>query len=154
MYNKLITKVNSIDTSGFVLKPKYDADKLDLERKIINAEKKNPDTSGLVKKIDYNSKITEIESKIPSISGLVTNSALTAVENKIPDVSSLVRKTDYDAKISEIEKKVNDHDLDKYITTSEFNKLTTENFAARLAKANLITTTDFDAKLTSLNKKN
>ena len=41
VYNKLITKVNSIDTSGFVLKPKYDADKLDLERKIIDAEKKS-----------------------------------------------------------------------------------------------------------------
>ena len=76
---------------------------------------------------------------------------MTAVENKIPDVSSLVRRTDYDAKISEIEKKVTDHDLDKYITTSEFNKLTAENFAARLAKANLVTTTDFDR---SLNKKN
>ena len=40
--------------------------------------------------------MTEIESKIPSISGLATNSVLTAVENKIPDVSNLVKKTDYD----------------------------------------------------------
>ena len=52
-----------------------------------------------------------------------------------------------------IEKKVTDHDHDNYITTSEFNKLTTENFAARLAQANLVTKADFDAKLTSLNKK-
>ena len=27
MYNKLVTKVNAIDTSGFVLKTKYDTDK-------------------------------------------------------------------------------------------------------------------------------
>ena len=33
-------------------------------------------------KTDYNAKISEIESKIPSVSGLVTISALTAVENK------------------------------------------------------------------------
>ena len=55
--------------------------------------------------------------------------------------------------MSEIEKKVTDHNHDKYITTSEFNRLTTENFAARLAQAKLVPKTDFDAKLTNLNKK-
>ena len=93
MYNKLPTKVNSFDTSGFVLKTKYDTDKSDLEKKVSDAEK-------------------------------------------------------------EIEKKINAHDHDKYIVTSEFNKLTTKSFAARLAQANLVTKTYFDAKLTSLNKKN
>ena len=78
---------------------------------------------------------------------------MTVVENKIPDISNLVKKTDYDAKISKIEKKVTDHDHDKYITTSEFNKLTTENFIAILIQANLVTKRGFDAKLTSLNKK-
>ena len=86
-YNKLVNKVNNIDTSGFILKTKYDADKLELEKKI-------PDTSNLVKKSDYNTKISEIESKIPSISGLATTSALTAVENKIPSINNLVKKTD------------------------------------------------------------
>ena len=43
-YNKLLNKVNNIDTSGFVLKTKYAADKLELEKKI-------PDTSDLVKKL-------------------------------------------------------------------------------------------------------
>ena len=85
VYDKLVTKVNSIDTSGFVLKNKYDTDKSELENKI-------PDTSGLVKKTDYNAKITEIEGKIPSISGLATNAALTTVENKIPNINSLVKK--------------------------------------------------------------
>ena len=60
---------------------------------------------------------------------------------------------DYNTKITEIEKKFTDHKHDKYITTPEFNKLTAENFSARLAQANLITKTDFDAKLSSLNRK-
>ena len=50
MYEKLVTKVNGIDISGFVLKTKCDTDKSDLEKKISDAEKKIADTSGLVKK--------------------------------------------------------------------------------------------------------
>ena len=95
-YDKLVTKVNNIDTSGFVLKTKYDTDKSELENKI-------PDTSGLVKKTDYNTKIIEIEGKIPDISNLATKTALTAVENKIPSVSNLVKKTDYNTKTNEVE---------------------------------------------------
>ena len=68
VYDKLVAKVNNIDTSGFVLKTKYDADKTELEKKI-------PDTSNLVKKSDYNAKVSELENKTPSISGLVTTSA-------------------------------------------------------------------------------
>ena len=49
-YDKLATKVNTIDTSGFVLKIKYNTNKSDLERKISDADKKISDTSGLVKK--------------------------------------------------------------------------------------------------------
>ena len=99
----------------------------------------------MVKKTDFNTKVTEIEGKIPSISGLATNSALTAVENKIPDVSSLVKKTDYNTKISEIENKVNDHNHDKCITTPEFNTLAADVFKARLA-ADLKTRFDFKLK--------
>ena len=62
-YNKLVAKVNNIDTSDFVLKTKSSTDKTELENKI-------PNTSGLVKKTDYNRKITEIENKIPDISDL------------------------------------------------------------------------------------
>ena len=110
-------------------------------------DKKIPDTSSLVKKTNYSSKITEIAGKVPSISGLATNSALTAVENKIPNVSSLVKKTDYSTKVSEIEMKITDHNYDKYITTPEFNNLAAGVFIARLARANLITKADFDAEL-------
>ena len=85
VYDKLVAKVNSIDTSRFVLKTKYDTDKSEVENKI-------PDTSGLVKKTGYNAKITEIEGKTPGISSLATNAALTIVENKIPNITSLVKK--------------------------------------------------------------
>ena len=64
-----------------------------------------------------------------------------------------LKKTDYNTKGNEIEKKITDHSYNKYITTSEFNKLTAENFAARLAQVNLVTKTDFDDKLKNLNKK-
>ena len=50
-YDKLVAKVNNIDTSGFILKTKYNADKLELEKKI-------PDISNLVKKSDYNTKVS------------------------------------------------------------------------------------------------
>ena len=73
VYNKLVTKINKIDTSRFILKTKYHTDKSELEKKI-------PNTSELVRKTNYNNKITEIENKISSIIGLATNAALTAVE--------------------------------------------------------------------------
>ena len=83
--DKLVAKVNNIDTNGSVSKTKYDTDRLELENKI-------PDTSGLVEKTDYDSKISEIEGKIPDVTSLATKTTLTTVENKIPDVSSLVKK--------------------------------------------------------------
>ena len=49
-YNKLVTKVDNIDTTGFVLKTKYDTDKPGLEKKISDVDKKIPDTCNLVKK--------------------------------------------------------------------------------------------------------
>ena len=39
VYDKLVTKVTNIDTSGFILKTNYDTDKSDLEKKINNADK-------------------------------------------------------------------------------------------------------------------
>ena len=50
-YNKLVVKVNNIDTSDFVLKTKHNTDKAELEKEF-------PNISGLVKKTDYNTKIT------------------------------------------------------------------------------------------------
>ena len=56
MCDKLFRKVNTMNTSGFVLKHHYDTDKSGLEKKINDADKKIPDTSGLLKKTDYNKK--------------------------------------------------------------------------------------------------
>ena len=43
VYGKLVAKVNDSDTSDFVLKAKYNTDKLELEKKV-------PDTIGPIKK--------------------------------------------------------------------------------------------------------
>ena len=61
-YNKLVTKVNAIKTSGFLLKTQC------------------------------STKITEIEDKISSITALASTTALNAVENKIPNLNDLVKK--------------------------------------------------------------
>ena len=81
VYDKLVAKVNNIDTSDFVLKTKYHTDKTELEKTI-------PDVSNLVKK----TKLNELENKIPDVSSLAIKTALTAVENKILSVSNLVKK--------------------------------------------------------------
>ena len=107
----------------------------------------------LLEKPNCNTKITDIEGKIPDISNLVIKTALTIVENNLPSVSNLVKKTDYNTKVTEIENNLNNHNHDKYIDPSEFNKSTADVFNARLTQANLITKTDFDAELSSLNRK-
>ena len=76
------------------------------------------------------------------------------------------KKTDYNTKISEIQNNITTgHDHDKSITTQEFNKLTSENFTARLKQAslanrndivNFVKMTDFENKLKNVrsNKNN
>ena len=86
VYDKLVAKVDNVDTSDFVLKTKYQTDNTELDNNI-------PDTSGLIRKANYNTKITELENKIPDISDLATKTALTIVENKIPSISNLVKKS-------------------------------------------------------------
>ena len=53
VHEKLFTKANNIDTSGFVLKTKYQTEKTELEKKI-------PNTTKLVRKSNFNAKISEI----------------------------------------------------------------------------------------------
>ena len=142
VYDKLVAKVNNIDTSDFVLKTKYQTDKTELEKKI-------PNVTDFVKE----AKLTELENKLPDISNLETKTALTTFENEIPDISNLVKETGYNTKVTKIENKLTDHNHDKYIITSEFNILAADVFNARLAQANLITKADFDAKLSSLKSK-
>ena len=62
VYDKLVAKVNNIDTNDFVLKTNNNTDK------------------------------TELEKEVPNIRNLATKTALTAVESKIPNFSNLVKK--------------------------------------------------------------
>ena len=65
----------------------------------------------------------------------------------------LLKKTDYSTKITDIKNKLNNRNHDKYIDTSELNKLVADVFNAGLAQSNLIAKTDFDARFSNLNRK-
>ena len=140
--DKLVIKVNNIDTSGFVLKTKYDTDKSKLENKI-------PDTRGLVKKTGYNTKIADIEGKIPDVSNLVkkTDYNTKIAENKLnnhkyittpefnklaADVfnarlaqANLITKTDFDAKLLSLNRKITANKSKHLLVENELNKLKT-----------------------------
>ena len=100
VYNKLVAKVDNIDTSDFVLKTKYNTDKTELENKILDVSgfatktqlnavaNKIPRASDLVTK-----NLSTIENKIPNTSNIASQSDLTAVKNKISDISNLATKT-------------------------------------------------------------
>ena len=76
-YDKLVNKVNGIDTTNFVSKTKYGKDGSDFEDKINKIDKKISDVSDLVKK----SALAVVENKIRDIGGLAIKSALTAVSS-------------------------------------------------------------------------
>ena len=63
-YNKLVTKVDNINTANFVEKNKCEKEETDLEDKINKIDEKIPGVTNLVEKIDFNTKVTETESKI------------------------------------------------------------------------------------------
>ena len=67
------------------------------------------------------------------------------------DTTGLVTRTVLNTKISEADNKIPDNS--KYVTTDNFNKLTAEDFAARLKQADSVNKTDFDDELTSFNKR-
>ena len=140
--NTLKSKLGKLDTDKLVPVPVdlsnlSDAVKNDVVKKYVyNAKTKDikdkvPDITNLSINISLNAKINGVKNKIPNITNLATTTALTNVENKMPDLS-------------------------KYVTTPQFNKLTAENFTARLAQAylasksdigNFVKKTDFDDKL-------
>ena len=75
-------------------------------------------------------KKTEYDELVENVNSIIT-----------ADTSNLVKKADYNRKIGETEKKYSDHS--KHFTTSEFNKLTAENFAAISKIAKVTTEADF-----------
>ena len=82
---------------------------------------------------------------------MVTATALNAkigkVKNKIPTVSDLVKKTDYNARKSEIER--------NYITTSDYNKFTSDILNAKIKQKKLVDKSDISnlIKISDLNTK-
>ena len=101
-----------------------------------------------------------VKNEIPSIINLVTSNTVNAkineVKNKIHNITNLATSTAFTA----VKYKTLDHI--KCITTPEFDKLTAETFAARLALANLasksyianyVKETDFNDQLKYLNIK-
>ena len=112
-----------------------------IKKDVYNAKMKNiEDKMADATTATLNAKINEVKSKIPNIN-LATTSSLTVVENKIHNVRNLVKKKKIVTQILE-NKITTDHDQDKYITTQEFNKLTSEKFSARLKQANLANKND------------
>ena len=88
-----------------------------LNAKINDVKDEIPNITNLAKTAALDAKINEVKNKITNITNLATTTALTAVENKKPDHR-------------------------KYITAPECKKLRVENFAARLAQANLASKSD------------
>ena len=107
VYTKLVAKVNNIDASDFVLKTKYQTDKIELEKEI-------PNMSQFVKK----AKLTELENKIPDVSSLGTKTASTVVQNKISSVSNLVNLSSLNGNVTENKTKI-------LLIENELNKLKT-----------------------------
>ena len=114
--------------------------------------KKIPNIPNLATTAVLNAEINEVKNKIPIITNLNNTTALVGNENKRPTV----KETNNNTIISEIENKITT-DLNKYITTQEFNKLTAEKFSnsrrlaqgninsRRLAQGNLARKNDFDS---------
>ena len=110
--------------------------------KIKNIEDKIPDITNLATNTTLNAKINEIKNEIPSITNLATTAALTTVENKIPNVSNLNKRADYDAKISGME--------NEYLTTSDYNKFTSNTLDTKTTQKNLVNEYDLNEKIKTL----
>ena len=110
-----------------------------LKTKANNLERKILDVTTVIHINQYNTDKQNLEEKIGDI------------DEKVVDASGLVTKTILNTKISEAENKILNHD--KYITTPEFNNMTTGNFAARLKRAHLVSKNDFDNKQISFNRR-
>ena len=89
--------------------------------------------------------LNTIENKTPNISNLATKAALNTNRKIKYLMLVILLKSDYDTKIKDIE--------NKYITTTEFNKLASDAVNARIILAKFSKKTDFDNKLSDLNRK-
>ena len=97
-----ITKLKAIDTNSFVTRTKFSADTNTLDDKIVGAEKKQPDISGLATKTSlndylqtstFNSKVTEVENKIKD-ADIIAKSAVTKANTIRSDLTDYAKKAD------------------------------------------------------------
>ena len=96
--------------------------------KMKNIEDKIPDNTNLATNTTINGKIKEVKNEKSSINNVATTIALTAAENKIPIVSKLFKKKKKKLTITQ--------------KLMKLNKVTSVNFAARLAEVNLESKSD------------
>ena len=119
-----------------------------LLKDVYNAKMKNigdkiPDITNLATKATLNAKINEAKGGILSTTNLAANTSLTAVENKMNMLAIQSKKLTITQKLMKLKRIETDHDhSNKYITTTEFNNLVSENFAAQLKQANLASKSD------------
>ena len=141
-----ITKLKAVDTSAFITRTKFSAERNSLDDKIDKVEKKIPDISGLATKTclsnylqtamlnskvsELEDKITTAESKIPSITALATKAEVTAVENKIPSFVGYAKKSEVATDITAIK--------NNYVTnaslTSQLNDVKAQHIADEVKK--------------------
>ena len=126
----------TVDLSKLIDVVKNDVVRKDVyNAKIKIIDDKIPDIPNLTTNTTLNGKINEVKNEIPHITNLVKTSALNAkknyVKNEIRNITNLATT----AVLTAAKNKIPDHS--KYITTPEFDRLTAENFAVRLAQAKL-----------------
>ena len=134
VYDKLVAKLNNIDTNNFVLKTKYETDESELENKI-------PAVSNLVKKTDFNTKITEIEKKLTDhnhdkyIDTQEFNKLAADVFNVRIAQTNLITKTNFDAKFSSLYRKITSNKTKHLLVENELNKVKTFDLSYFIGKS-------------------
>ena len=74
VYDKLVSEINVFDTGRFVWKAQYSNDKLNIEKKIGDADKKIPYAKEHDEKLIIIQQNNEMEGKLLSIKGLANTS--------------------------------------------------------------------------------
>ena len=149
---KELEYATGVDTSDLAAKKdfidlKAEIDKLGIN-KLINVPTSLNNSKTSVDDLDVG-KLKTVPLELKKLSDLVDNEKKKKMlVKKMSDTSNLVTTTVLNTKINKVENKIPDNS--KYNTTQEFNKLTAENFAARLKQAAIANKTDFDNKTTSL----
>ena len=92
-----------------------------------------------------NAQINEVNGEILGTTNLTTIAALATVENKIANISDLVIKADHDAEIRDIK--------NKYFTTTDNNKFSSNIFDGKITTKKLVNETGLNEKTKALSTK-